>query len=173
MPYFRSSNAAPQLPEGYQLQWEPLPTAADEVNRLLQSCGAPNRSDSRVALALERSAWSLRLHKANQLVGFLRVTSDEALNANLWDLVVLPNEPEKQKLLEVLVYAALNRMRKQWPGCSISLAAGEELIPVLETYGFISDPNGIRAMGLDLKQEGEREKTSMEGLEPPTFRTGI
>ena len=54
-----------------------------------------------------------------------------------------------------------------------SAAAGEELIPVLETYGFISDPNGIRAMGLDLKQEGEREKTSMEGLEPPTFRTGI
>ena len=173
MPYFRSATAAPQLPEGYQICWQPLPTGAEEVNKLLQKCGAPIRSDEKVALALERSAWSLRVEKEDQLVGFLRVTSDEALNANLWDLVVLPEEIEKQKIMEVLVYSSLNRMRKQWPGCSISLAAGPELVPVLETYGFSSDPNGIRAMGLELKPELARGKTSMEGLEPPTFRTGI
>lgn len=173
MPYFRNSLATPKIPEDYQLNWEPLPCAADAVNQLLQLCGAPKRSDERVALALENSAWSLRLQKGDQLVGFLRVTSDEALNANLWDLVVLPEEPHRQQLLEVLVFAALNRMRKQWPGCSISLAAGEDLIPALETYGFVADPNGIRAMGLELTPKWEGKSTSMEGLEPPTFRTGI
>ncbi|MFZ4804210.1 MAG: N-acetyltransferase [Synechococcus lacustris] len=150
MPYFRSQPPPPRLPQGYGLSCEDLPVNAEAVNALLQRCGAPARPDGRIALALERSAWTMRLERENQLVGFLRITSDQALNANLWDLAVLPEEPQREKLLAVLVHAALCRLRKELPGCSISLAAVPEALPVLETYGFITDPNGIRAMGLNL-----------------------
>ena len=166
MPYFRSQPPPPRLPEGYQLNSEDLPVEADRVNAFLQRCGGPIRQDERVALALERSAWSLRIVRNGELVGFVRATSDEALNANLWDLAVLPGEEPREKLYGVLVNSALNRLRRELPGCSISLAACPEAIPILEQQGFITDPNGIRAMGMALL-------TSMEGLEPPTFRTGI
>ncbi len=108
------------------------------------------RSDSTIARALEASAWTVRLLRNDQLVGFVRVTSDQALNANLWDLRVVPDEPQAKRLLAVLVHAALSRLRKELPGCSISLASPPQAIEVLETFDFITDPNGIRAMGLDL-----------------------
>ena len=92
----------------------------------------------------------MRLLRKDQLVGFVRVTSDQALNANLWDLGVVPDEPQAKRLLAVLVHAALSRLRKELPGCSISLASPPQAIEVLETFDFITDPNGIRAMGLDL-----------------------
>ena len=110
----------------------------------------PVRSDSTIARALEASAWTVRLLRNDQLVGFVRVTSDQALNANLWDLRVVPDEPQAKRLLAVLVHAALSRLRKELPGCSISLASPPQAIEVLETFDFITDPNGIRAMGLDL-----------------------
>ena len=69
---------------------------------------------------------------------------------SLWDLRVLPDEPQANRLLAVLVHAALSRLRKELPGCSISLAAPPQSTEVLETFDFITDPNGIRAMGLDL-----------------------
>ena len=150
MPYFRSQPPAPRLPEGYVLVMEDQPADAPAVNRFLQSCGAPLRSDSTIARALKCSAWTVRLMRQDHLVGFVRVTSDQALNANLWDLRVLPNEPQANRLLAVLVHAALSRLRKELPGCSISLAAPPQATEVLETFDFITDPNGIRAMGLDL-----------------------
>lgn len=150
MPYFRSQPPPPQLPEGFRVAVEDLPVDAEAVNRFLQHCGAPVRNDSKVALALERSAWSIRILRQDELVGFVRITSDQALNANLWDLQVLPNEPEAEVLLAVLINVSLNRLRRDLPGCSVSLAATPAAVPVLERFGFISDPNGIRAMGLTL-----------------------
>ena len=150
MPYFRSQPPAPRLPEGFVLVMEDQPVDAPGVNRFLQQCGAPVRSDSTIARVLEASAWTVRLLHNDQLVGFVRVTSDQALNANLWDLRVGPEEPQAQRLLAGLVHAALSRLRKELPGCSISLASPPQAIEVLETFDFITDPNGIRAMGLDL-----------------------
>ena len=150
MPYFRSQPPAPRLPEGFVLVMEDQPVDAPAVNRFLQRCGAPVRSDNTIARALEASAWTVRLLRNDQLVGFVRVTSDQALNANLWDLRVVPDEPQAKRLLAVLVHAALSRLRKELPGCSISLASPPQAIEVLETFDFITDPNGIRAMGLDL-----------------------
>jgi hypothetical protein len=80
-------------------------------------------------------------------VGFLRVTSDQALNANLWDLLSDPGDPERPRVLAVLVHTALARLRQELAGCSISLSAPPEAIRALEAEGFVVDPGGIRAMG--------------------------
>lgn len=151
MPYFRSQSSPPRLAEGYQLAWETLPVDVDDVQALLQRCGAPDRPIARMALALERSSWSVRVRDPDQrLVGFLRITSDGALNANLWDLAVDPDDPESQSVLTVLIHSAVSRLRRELSGCSISLAAPPGTLDVLEGQGFLVDPNGIRAMGLDL-----------------------
>lgn len=151
MPYFRSQASPPRLPEGYVLAWETLPVDVDDVQALLERCGAPVRPVARLALALERSNWSVRVRDADdQLVGFLRITSDGALNANLWDLAVDPDVDSHQTVLTVLIHSAVSRLRRELTGCSISLAAPPDTLDVLENQGFLVDPNGIRAMGLAL-----------------------
>ena len=42
------------------------------------------------------------------------------------------------------------RLRRELPGCSISVAALPEAIEPLRRQGFVVDPGGIRAMGLQL-----------------------
>jgi len=150
MPYFRSQPPAPRLPEGYGLVMEGQPVDAPAVNRFLQHCGAPARSDSIIARALEASAWTVRLLHGDQLVGFVRVTSDQALNANLWNLAARPG-PDQGQLLAVLVHRALHILRRDLPGCSLSVSAPEIAINSLKEQGFVIDPSGIRAMGLRLK----------------------
>mgnify|MGYP003335555793 FL=1 len=151
MPYFRSQASPPRLPEGYVLAWETLPVDVDDVQALLERCGAPVRPVARLALALERSNWSVRVRDADdRLVGFLRITSDGALNANLWDLAVDPDVDSHQTVLMVLIHSAVSRLRRELTGCSISLAAPPDTLDVLENQGFLVDPNGIRAMGLAL-----------------------
>ena len=151
MPYFRSQASPPRLPEGYVLAWETLPVDVDDVQALLERCGAPVRPVARLALALERSNWSVRVRDADdRLVGFLRITSDGALNANLWDLAVDPDVDSHQTVLTVLIHSAVSRLRRELTGCSISLAAPPDTLDVLENQGFLVDPNGIRAMGLAL-----------------------
>jgi len=151
MPYFRSQAAPPRLPEGYLLAWETLPVDVDAVQDLLERCGAPGHRMARLPLALERSSWSVRVRNPeDRLVGFLRITSDGALNANLWDLAADPADPERQAVLTVLIHSAVSRLRRELSGCSISLAAPPDALDVLEGQGFMVDPNGIRAMGLAL-----------------------
>jgi hypothetical protein len=41
-------------------------------------------------------------------------------------------------------------MRRELPGCSISLSAAPSAQAALERCGFVVDPNGIRAMGMNL-----------------------
>jgi hypothetical protein len=100
---------------------------------------------------LEHSLWHVRIETdAGNLVGFVRATSDRALNANLWDLWADPDEPAHDELMQALLQASLGRMRRELPGCSISLSAPPSAQLALERLGFVVDPNGIRAMGLDL-----------------------
>ena len=86
----------------------------------------------------------------DRLVGFRRITSDGALNANLWDLAVDPAVAGRQTVMTVLIHSAVSRLRRELSGCSISLAAPPDTLDVLENQGFLVDPNGIRAMGLVL-----------------------
>ncbi|MBC1259757.1 N-acetyltransferase [Synechococcus sp. BSF8S] len=174
---FRSQPPAPRLPEGYRTEVEaPEP---GELNLLLVDCGETPRDEARLALVLERSAWQLCVRNPQgRLVGFVRATSDQALNANLWDLSACPLDPQQSTVLAVLVHGALSRLRRELSGCSISVAAPPEALSALQQHGFMVDPGGIRAMGLVLEkgreqQLGEPSEASMEGLEPPTFRTGI
>ena len=83
-------------------------------------------------------------------MGFIRATSDRALNANLWDLISAPEDPARDKVIRALVTAALDRLRRELSGCSISISAPAEALATLAQVGFVIDPGGIRAMGLRL-----------------------
>jgi hypothetical protein len=147
---FRSQPTAPRLPEGYTLSTDERPEPT-ELNDLLVACGEKWRSEQRLIQALEGSAWHLSVRDpAGHLVGFVRATSDQALNANLWDLAASPADNDQQTLLFVLVHTALARLRKELSGCSISVAAPPEALHALQRHGFLVDPGGIRAMGLSL-----------------------
>jgi hypothetical protein len=148
---FRSQPPQPRLREGYQLLWQP-PLEVEELNRLLELCGERPRPSGRWQLVLERSTWHLGVRDdAERLVGFLRATSDLALNANLWDLLSDPGDPGRGDVLAVLVHAGLGRLRRELGGCSVSLSAPPEALSALNRVGFVLDPGGIRAMGRDLR----------------------
>ena len=148
---FRSQPSPPRLPEGYTLLESPQPQP-EALNRLLQLMGDPSRSPERWELVLERSLWHLAVVNQEQhWVGFIRATSDLALNANLWDLSADSGDAHNSAVLMVLVNGALTRLRRELGGCSISLSAPPEAIGALERHGFLVDPGGIRAMGLKLK----------------------
>lgn len=152
---FRSQPPTPRLREGYALlhQHGPEPSG---LNRLLEACGDVPRSTERWQRVLARSAWHLVvLNPGGQLVGFVRATSDQALNANLWDLVADPADPCRDQVIGSLVQAALARLRRELSGCSISLSAPPETLEALTRAGFVVDPGGIRAMGLDLRPDAK------------------
>lgn len=145
---FRAQQPMPALPVGYALSMEHPPTP-EELNALLVAAGDPSRAPERLRAALERSSWQVSVRNATGgLAAFVRVTSDQALNANLWDLVADPADAQQPRLMQVLVYATLARLRRELPGCSISVAAPPAAQEALKRHGFLFDPGGIRAMGL-------------------------
>ncbi|MEB3262156.1 MAG: N-acetyltransferase [Cyanobacteriota bacterium] len=147
---FRSQPPPPRLPEGYVLLQNPRPQP-EALNRLLSLMGDQARSPERWGLVLERSLWHLAVvNPQDHWVGFIRATSDLALNANLWDLSADPGDSHQGTVLLALVHGALARLRRELSGCSISLSAPPEAIGALERHGFLVDPGGIRAMGLRL-----------------------
>ena len=148
---FRQQPAAPVLPEGFELRGDLTPSP-EAINRLLASCDEPTPPLERWPEALERSYWHLCIVESasEELAAFVRVTSDQALNANLWNLSARPG-PHQAELLAVLVHQILNGLRKQLPGCSISIAAPPASLKALTSQGFVLDPGGIRAMGLRLQ----------------------
>nr|AUG32587.1 hypothetical protein PLO_601 [Paulinella longichromatophora] len=152
MNLFSFYNQAEQsrLPIGYVISSTIKPDPA-ELNELLVSCGEPRRSLDKLIRALDNSLWYLTVtNDAGKLIGFVRATSDEALNSNLWDLVTLPTLSNSALVLEVLAQEALTLLKKDFPSCSISLAASPESLDSLRSLGFLVDPDGIRAMGLTL-----------------------
>jgi hypothetical protein len=123
----------------------------EELNRLLVACGETPRGPELWRRALERSQWQLALlDPGGRLCAYVRVTSDQALNANLWDLLSDPADPGREELIAVLVQSALARLRRELSGCSISVSAPPEALAALMRAGFMVDPGGIRAMGLRL-----------------------
>ncbi|MCU0530051.1 MAG: N-acetyltransferase [Cyanobium sp. Prado107] len=147
---FRNHPPAPRLREGYRLLSEGQPDP-EALNTLLQQTGERSRSPERWRRVLERSMWHLRIVNSEERpVGFVRATSDLALNANLWDLWADAQDPAQPELLLALVQGALTRLRRELPGCSISLSAPPQALEALKRQGFVVDPGGIRAMGLEL-----------------------
>jgi hypothetical protein len=96
IPFRTSSPSLPRLPQGYAIVSVPDLNSAD-LNYLLGACGELPRTATIWQRVLERSAWHLGVHNANgQWVGFIRATTDQALNANLWDLLTDPAETLRQ-----------------------------------------------------------------------------
>ncbi len=147
---FRSQPATPRLREGYRLVSDQSPPV-EALNRLRQACGEPPRRPELWQRALERSHGQFAVLDAeNRLRGYLRITSDQALNANLWDLLSDPADPAREEVITALLQAALARLRRELSGCSVSVSAPPEALAALSRAGFIVDPGGIRAMGLQL-----------------------
>ena len=154
---FLQQPSVPQLPEGYRLETGEVPSPA-AINRLLASCQESTHPEELWPMAMERSLWQISIleESTGELVGFVRATSDMALNANLWNLSARPG-PDQGRLLTVLMHRALHILRRDLPGCSLSVSAPAMSLEALKGQGFVIDPSGIRAMGLRLKSTSETD----------------
>jgi len=145
-----SGNKCPQIPEGFILLRSEI-VSIRKINRLLSKCNQDTHQPRKLELALESSDFYLTLLQktSDDLVGFVRVTSDKGLNANLWDLVAEPGD-QQEKFMSIMVFKAIEIIRRELPGCSISVAAPLISLEALKDNGFLLDPNGIKTMGLRL-----------------------
>ena len=138
------------LPSGYILDSKSLPFP-ESINRLLAKCRQETHPVKKFQLALKKSAFCLSIFDTNEdkLVGFVRATTDKGLNANLWNLVAEPGDFQSL-IYEVLLHNSLIIIKREMPGCSVSVAAPLAALKALESQGFIIDPSGIRSMTLKL-----------------------
>ena len=145
-----SSNISSKIPEGFEL-FRGKSVSMRKLNRLLSRCNLDTNQPRVLELALEKSDFYLTLvHKTSEnLVGFVRVTSDKGLNANLWDLAAEPGD-KQEKYISIMVFKAIEIIRRELPGCSISVAAPLISLQALKDNGFLLDPNGIKTMGFRL-----------------------
>jgi len=138
------------LPEGYFVNSSQTPSAK-EVNKLLANCGCDTFPIKPLSEAIQKSNFffTIQSELKNNLYGFVRVTSDRGLNANLWNLSALPGN-NQQLFYSILLEVTLEKINREMPGCSISVQAPVSSFKSLEESGFIIDPNGIRVMGYKL-----------------------
>ena len=148
MQYFSNKKLA--LPEGYFLNSSEIPLAK-EVNKLLANCGCETFPIRPLTEAIQKSNFFFTIQNElkNKLYGFVRVTSDRGLNANLWNLSAEPDNYQ-QLYYSMLLQVTLEKINREMPGCSISVQAPSSSFLSLEENGFILDPNGIRVMGYKL-----------------------
>ena len=149
MQYFSKKKLV--LPEGYFVNSSQIPLA-QEVNKLLANCGCDIFPVKPLSEAIKKSNFFLTIQNnesKNKLYGFVRVTSDRGLNANLWNLSAAPGD-NQQLYYSVLLQVTLEKINREMPGCSISVQAPVSSFQSLEESGFILDPNGIRVMGYKL-----------------------
>ena len=145
-----SANQCPQIPEGFALLRSEF-ISVSKINKLLSRCNQDTHQPRKLELALKNSDFYLTLLQktSENLVGFVRVTSDKGLNANLWDLVAEPGD-QQEKYMSLVVFKAIEIIRRELPGCSISVAAPIISLDPLKANGFLLDPNGIKTMGFRL-----------------------
>ena len=148
MQYFSKKKLV--LPEGYFINSSQIPLAKD-VNKLLANCGCETFPIKSLSKAIEKSNFffTIKNESHNKLYGFVRVTSDKGLKANLWNLCALPGT-NQQLYYSILLQVTLEKINREMPGCSISVQAPRSSFLSLEENGFILDPNGIRVMGYKL-----------------------
>ena len=148
MQYFSTKKLI--LPEGYFINSSQVPTAKD-LNRLLVNSGCESFPIQKLSLAIKSSNFffTIQNESKRKLFGFVRVTSDRGLNANLWNLSA--EKGSNQNLFySILLQVTLEKINREMPGCSISVQAPVTSFKSLEESGFILDPNGIRVMGFKL-----------------------
>ena len=148
MQYFSKKKLT--LPEDYFVNSSQIPLAK-EVNKLLVNCGCEIFPIKPLTEAIQKSNFFFTIQNQikNKLYGFVRVTSDRGLNANLWNLSAAPGN-NQQLYNSILLQVTLEKINREMPGCSISVQAPVSSFKCLEESGFIIDPNGIRVMGYKL-----------------------
>ena len=148
MQYF--SNKKLTLPEGYFVNSSKIPLAK-EVNKLLANCGCETFPIKPLSQAIQKSNFFFTIQNElkNKIYGFVRVTSDRGLNANLWNLSALTGNNQRL-FYSILLQVTLEKINREMPGCSISVQAPVSSFKSLEESGFILDPSGIRVMGYKL-----------------------
>ena len=148
MQYFSTKKLI--LPEGYYINSSQVPKVKD-LNKLLFNCGSESFPMQKMSLAIKNSDFFFSIqNKSNKkLYGFVRVTSDRGLNANLWNLSAEQGNNQNLFYL-VLLQSTLEKINREMPGCSISVQAPVSSFKSLEKSGFVLDPNGIRVMGYKL-----------------------
>ena len=148
MQYFSTKKLI--LPEGYFINSSKVPTTKD-LNRLLINSGCDSFPSQKISSAIKKSNFffTIQTESKNKLYGFVRVTSDRGLNANLWNLCA--EKGNNQNLFySILLQVTLEKINREMPGCSISVQAPVTSFKSLEESGFIIDPNGIRVMSFKL-----------------------
>ena len=117
----------------------------------MANCGCETFPTKLLSEAIQKSNFffTIQSELKNKLYGFVRVTSDRGLNANLWNLSALPGN-NQQLYYSILLQVTLEKINREMPGCSISVQAPLSSFKSLEESGFILDPNGIRVMGYKL-----------------------
>ncbi len=135
------------MPEGFFVESVEIPSAKS-INQLLASCSSDFFSNEKLLIAIQKSNFFFTIlsKPKNKIHGFVRVTSDKGLNANLWNLCAEPGKNQKLFYL-ILLRLVLEKINREMPGCSISVQAPPTSFESLEESGFILDPNGIRVMG--------------------------
>ena len=148
MQYFSTKKII--LPDGFFVSSSQVPSPKD-LNKLLVSCGCETFPMQKLSLAIQKSSFFFTIQKKfkRKLYGFVRVTSDKGLNANLWNLSA-DNGNNQHLFYSVLLQATLEKINREMPGCSISVQAPVSSFESLEKIGFVIDPNGIRVMGYKL-----------------------
>ena len=138
------------LPEGYYINSSEIPLAK-EVNTLLANCNCDTFPTKTLSEAIKKSNFFFTIQNElkNKLCGFVRVTSDRGLNANLWNLSAIKGN-NQELFYSILLQVTLEKINREMPGCSISVQAPVSSFKSLEELGFILDPNGIRVMGYKL-----------------------
>ncbi len=138
------------LPAGYFVNSSKIPLAK-EVNKLLANCGCETFPVKPLSEAIQKSDFFFTIQNElkNKLYGFVRVTSDRGLNANLWNLSAVTGNNQKLFYL-ILLQVTLEKINREMPGCSISVQAPVSSFLSLEDSVFILDPNGIRVLGYKL-----------------------
>ena len=140
-----------RLPPGFLLEVNKAPSP-EELNRLLSRCNSEMYPSKKLAIALKNSFCNLSIleEKTKKLSAFVRITTDQGLNANLWDLVASPGDYQRE-FLGVLIHNSLAIIKNKLPGCSVSVAAPPIALKVIENEGFIIDPDGIRTMAFRIR----------------------
>jgi len=138
------------LPEGYFVNSFNIPLAKD-INKLLANCGCETFPIKALSKAIQKSNFffAIQNESKKKIYGFVRVTSDRGLNANLWNLSAQSGK-NQALFYSILLQVTLEKINREMPGCSISVQAPVSSFKILEESGFILDPNGIRVMSYKL-----------------------